>query len=515
MTRHVLAADLGTTGLKVALVDERGTVRATADEVLPMLTTTDGGVEQDPHGWWQALGRCSRRVIAAAGLVARDVDVVAVTSQYTSTIAVAADGMPLGNVVMWMDARGPRHHPCVAGEVAAARWREIHGMAPGGFDDIGHIAFIRAEWPDVYDAAHAFVEPMDYLAARLTGVVTATQSTMFPMLSVDNRRWGLTGYSADLLAMSGLDEGKLPKLLPLGEPRGTVTAAAAEHLGVAPGALVSGATIDSVTTAVGTGAVGPDACGISVGTTTVMVTHLGSKREDPEHGLLTAPSPLPEAYFLVAENGIGGKALEVFVNQIVYPGDGLGTAPPPDAFERVLAAAAAVPAGARGVLFLPWLVGSMAPGHSRSVRGGFVNLGLRSTRADMARAVLEGVALNAAWLLPHFSRLAARRYDEITLGGGGAASATWGQIFADALDVVIRRLDHAGATNARGAALLALAEAGRIGLGDVPSLLGVAQTHEPDPATRRRYDRLRDALADFHDRSAPFYDTLNATESEP
>ncbi len=515
MSTHVLAADLGTTALKVAIVDDGGRVRSIAGEVLPMLTTADGGVEQDPKGWWSALGRCSRRAIADAGVAAAEVELVAITGQYTSTIAVAADGTPLGNVVMWMDGRSPRHHPCIADDQTAGRWREIHGMAPSGYDDIGHIAFIHAEWPDVYDAAHAFVEPMDYLAARLTGAVTATQNTMFPTLTVDNRRWGLTGYSAELLELSGIDPGKLPKLVPLGAPRGVVTAAAADHLGVSPRALVTGATIDSVTTAVGTGAIGPDACGISVGTTTVMVTHLDSKREDPAHGLLTAPSPLLDKYFLVAENGIGGKALDVFVNQFVYADDGLGATPPADAFERVLATAASVPAGARGVLFLPWLVGSMAPGPSRSVRGGFVNLDLASSRQDMARAVLEGVALNAAWLLPHFSRLADHTYDEIALGGGGAASALWGQIFADALGVVIHRLDAPGATNARGAALLALAETGAIHLADVPSLLGVAETHEPDPANHRRYARLRDALADFHVRSAPFYETLNATEHEP
>jgi xylulokinase len=515
MTTHVLAADLGTTALKVALVDDDGRVWATASEVLPMLTTADGGVEQDPEGWWTALGRCSRRAISDAGLAAADVGLVAITSQYTSTIAVTADGAPLGNVVMWMDGRGPRHHPCIADDDTGGRWREIHGMAPSGYDDIGHIAFIRAEWPEVYAAAHAFVEPMDYLAARLTGVVTATQNTMFPTLLVDNRRWGLTGYSAELLELSGIDSGKLPELVPLGDPRGPVTAAAADHLGVSPRALVTGATIDSVTTAVGTGAVGPDDCGISLGTTTVMVTHLDSKREDPEHALLTAPSPLPDAYFLVAENGIGGKALDVFVNQIVYPADGLGATAPTDAFGRVIAAAGNVPAGARGVLFLPWLVGSMAPGRSRFARGGFVNLDLASSREDMARAVLEGVALNAAWLLPHFSRLAGRTYEVIALGGGGAASSLWGQIFADALGVVIRRLDNPGVTNARGAALLALAESGRITLADVPSLLGVTETHHPDPARHRRYVRLCEAFVDFHARSAPFYETLNATEHEP
>jgi xylulokinase len=269
-----------------------------------------------------------------------------------------------------------------------------------------------------------------------------------------------------------------------------------------------GATIDSVTTAVGTGAIDATHCGLVIGTTSVMATHVPSKRMDPEHGLTTAPSPLPDSWFLVAENGIGGKALDLFVNQLVYPEDGLTGARPPDAFERVLAAAADVPVGANGVMFFPWLVGSMAPGFERNQRGGFVGLGLTSDRRDMARAVLEGVALNAAWLLPHFSTLAGHEYDHVTLGGGGAASALWGDILADCFGVPVRRLADSSTTNAHGAALLALAEAGHASLGDLPGMLRVHAVHDPVADHHAAYQELLGAFVDFHDRAAPFYANL-------
>ncbi|MGD9998862.1 MAG: FGGY-family carbohydrate kinase [Ilumatobacteraceae bacterium] len=516
MTRpgHVVAIDLGTTGVKIAVVDARATVLASAGEVLPMIFTPGGGVEQDPENWWQAIGRCSRATMAQSGLDAADVTLVAVTSQYTSTVAVDASGLPVSNAVMWMDTRGKRHNPAIRDPSTRDRWHEVHGLAPNGNDDIGHIAFVRAEWPEAYAAAAAFVEPMDAIAARLTGRVTATQNTMFPMLAVDNRTWGLTDYCDELLQMSTVERSKLPELVPLGAPRGPVTAEAAAHLGVSPRAVVAGATIDSVTSAVGTGAVNASRCGLIIGTTSVMATHLESKRMDPDHGLTTAPSALPGQWFLVAENGIGGKALDVFVNNLVFADDGLGHAAPDDAFERVLAAAATAPPGAHGVMFLPWLIGSMAPGGQRSVRGGFVNLGLTTNRADMARAVLEGVALNAAWLLPHFSALAETTYAEVSLGGGGAASPLWGQILAECFAVPVRRLANSATTNAHGAALLALAEAGVLSIDDVPGLLTTAAVHEPtsDSST---YRRLLAAFVDFHDRATPFYDSLNAASHIP
>lgn len=506
----VLAVDLGSTGIKVAVVDADGRLRSTAGEVIPLLFVEHGGVEQDPRQWWAALGRCARRAVDASGIAGTDVSVVAITSQYTSTTAVDATGLPIGNTVMWMDGRGGRHRRPFGGDRDA--WIDAHGLAPSAYDDVAHIDTIRALHPEVYDAAHAFVEPMDHLAGRLTGRVTATQNTMFPMLACDNRTWGSTVYSDELVGWAGLPADKLPELVPLGAPRGTLTTAAAEHLGVSSGAVVAGATIDSVTTAVGTGAIASDRCGLVIGTTAVMATHLPAKRHDMAHGLTSAPSPLPSSWFLVAENGIGGKALDVFVNNVVFADDGLGPAADEHSYDAVLAAAERVPAGSNGVMFLPWLVGSMAPGHSRHQRGGFVNIGLASTRADMARAVLEGVAMNVAWLLPHFSALAGHAYDEITFGGGGARSALWAQVIADACGTPIRRLADPSCTNAHGAALLALAETGRFRLDELPSLLRVEQVHEPDPAAHELLARRTHSLVDFHDRTAPFYEAFDSKD---
>ncbi len=506
---HVVAVDLGTTGLKVAVVDPDGRVRSHAGEVLPLLFGADGAAEQDPEGWWQALGRCVRHALERADIRGAEVGLIAVTSQYTSTVAVAADGRPLANTVMWMDARAGAHSPFAASPGRARRWAEVHGVPPSPGGRPAQVAFIRNEWPDVHDAAAAFVEPMDAIAARLTGHVTATQGTMFPLGVIDNATWGVTEYDDELVGLAGVDPDRLPPLVPLGAPRGRLTAEAAEHLGLTTAALVAGATIDSVTSAVGTGARLPARCGLIIGTTSVVATHVPSPRRDPAHGLFTAPSPLPHSWFVVAENGIGGKALDVLVRNLIYPDDGLGPAMPDDAFDRVVAAAAAVAPGANGVMFLPWLVGSMAPGFERHLRGAFANLGLTSSRVDLARAVLEGVALNAAWLIPFVTALAGSSDRSISLGGGGAASAVWGQILADVVGADVRRLADPQVTNAHGAALLALVETGRLTWDDADAALRIEQVHHPDPAVAELYGRSLAAFVDAHDRWGPTFRILH------
>src|SRR5688572_6335763 len=177
----VLAVDLGTSGLKVAVVDEGGRVLASASAPLTTTFLPDGGAEQDAEVWWTELGRCARGAVAEAHT---DVAAVAVTSQYMSIVAIDDAGRPLLPVVMWMDARGARHHRLDPDSLSL--FLDRHGLAPFGFGDPAHIALIREEHPDTYARAAAFVEPVDHLNARLTGRICATQTTAMPLFTVDN-----------------------------------------------------------------------------------------------------------------------------------------------------------------------------------------------------------------------------------------------------------------------------------------------------------------------------------------
>jgi xylulokinase len=509
MSGHVVAIDLGSSGVKVAIVDETGNVLAAASALLPTTFGPGGSAEQDPEQWWTATGECSRRALAEAGVAARDVEAVAVTAQYMSIVPIDAIGRPVGNTIMWMDKRGRAYRQ--RGDLdAVMRQLDRHGLPPSANDDQAHIAVFRALHPELDEKVAAYVEPVDYLNARLTERITANQTTAFPLMVIDNRAYGSTTYSDELIAMSALDPAKLPPLIPYDEIIGHVTPAAADNFGITTDAVVVNGTIDSITSAVGSGALDSSSCGIIVGTTTVIVTHVDDKRSDLDHSLISVPSPVPGKYFIMAENGVGGRALDAFLHEIVYADDAFATgAVPTDAFQRAETAAASVPAGSGGVLYFPWLNGSGAPYHDDHMRGGFVNVSLTTTRAHLTRGVLEGVALNAAALLPHVAALAAADYDEVSMGGGGASSDLWAAIMADTLGIAVHQLDGARTTNARGAAFLALAQLGRITLDDVPDLLRVHRTHRPDPARHAVYRPLLDRFREFHERNRPFYALLN------
>ena len=126
---YVLAIDLGTTGVKVAVVDAEARVRAAASESFTTVFTPAGGAEQDAEAWWQAIGRCSREAVGRAG-GADTIAAIAVTAQYMSVVAIDARGIPLAPVVMWMDTRGGPLHPLRHDTDAFALWIDRHGLPP-------------------------------------------------------------------------------------------------------------------------------------------------------------------------------------------------------------------------------------------------------------------------------------------------------------------------------------------------------------------------------------------------
>jgi xylulokinase len=488
MTECVLAIDLGTGGPKVALVNVAGHTLAWRSRPLYTTFLPGGGAEQDPGEMWTAVVAAAHDTLAAVRPLP-PIAAVAVTSQYMSTVPIAADGTPTGPCILWMDTRGAAHNRTLLNNESFMLFIGRHGLIPlpSGSDNIAHAHVVETFHPDAYASAAALVEPMDYLTSRLIGRVTATQSTVFGQLVCDNRAWGATEYDPELVAATRLDPSKLPPLSALSGVIGEVTTAVARELGIAPGTPVVPGTIDSITSAVGAGALRADSGSVIIGTTSVLVTHLDEHHGDITSGILSVPSPVPHRYYVMAENGLGGRAFEWAQRFLGY-----------DSPDTALLDAGSVSPGADGVQFLPWLLGSIAPSPNDDVRAAFVGLSLQHERRHAIRAALEGVALNLAWLVPPVEAFVGNVFPFLRFGGGGALSPLWAQILADATDRPVHRLAEPRATNARGAAFLAFADLGMLSLDDVPSLLQVQEVHLPLAANRAVMDRALARLVALH-----------------
>lgn len=497
----ILAIDLGTSGAKVGLVSRGGHVVASSFERTRLKLLPGGGAEQDPDDWWRAVTTAARRVVATAG-PPRSVAAVACTGQWSGTVPVDAAGRHLGPALIWMDARGARlvartvHGPVrVKGYDVRKllRWVRLTGGAPerSGKDPVAHILWIANNRPAIYDAAAAFLEPKDYLNARLTGRLAAGFDSIALHWVTDNRRVDRVRYDPRLIAMVGLDVDKLPPLRPPTDVLGALQPQAAEELGLLPGTPVVMGAPDMHAAAVGSGATADYQAHLYLGTSSWLLCHVPYKKTDIAHNLASLPSSLPGRWLVVNEQETAGAALTFLARNLRLPAEGVaadaGLTEMYAGYDRM---AEHTPPGSSGVLFTPWLYGERTPVEHATLRGSFVNLSLDTTRRDMVRAVLEGVALNTRWLLAHVERFIGRRIDAIRIVGGGAASRTWCQIHADALDRTLHQVAAPELVSLRGAALLGFLSLGVIGIDEIGGDTETTETFRPGPASTAVYDRL-------------------------
>ncbi len=519
---HVLAVDLGTGGPKVAVLSATGRVVSHAFQAVGLDLTDDGGAEQSPQAWWDAIAASARRALADSGVAPDDIVGIGCTSQWSGTVPVDDSGSAIGPAITWMDSRGARAvRETVRGALNVqgysasklARWVRRTGGIPSlsGKDPVGHIHFLRQQRPDVYAAAVVFLEPVDYLNLRLTGLARASHDSITLHWVTDNRDINAISYDESVMGLAGLERAKLPDLVPTGSVLGGLTPGAAAELGLLLGTPVVAGTGDMHSAAVGSGAVADYAGHLYIGTSSWIICHVPFKKTDPLTNIASIPSGIPGRYLVADEHETGGACLTWLRDNLLFPDDALaaGGATIDDFFGTLNDVAASVPVGSHGVLFTPWLNGERSPVDDHTIRGGFHNISLSTTRADMVRAVFEGVALNSAWLLGAVEKYCKRPFETLAFVGGGANSDLWSQMHADATGRTIRQIADPVLANVRGAGLLTLLALGHLQIADIPGTVTVKATYEPNPAAGEVYAGLLKEFVNLYEKTKAIHKRLN------
>jgi xylulokinase len=347
--------------------------------------------------------------------------------------------------------------------------------------------------PDIVAATRWMMEPVDYLTMRFTGVASATHASRLSSWLTDNRALRTYEYDAQLLKIVGIDRKYLPPLQSIGSVVGTVARDVAEHLGLSDDVVVVTGIPDLHAAAIGSGGTGLYETHVALSTTSWISCPVPKKKTDTLHSIAAIPGLTNDSYLIVNNQETGAKSLEWLRSLLVGSGEPMG-------YEALTALAATSPPGARDVRFTPWLAGERSPIGNMHLRGGFTNLSLTTTTADMVRAVMEGVAANSAWLLGYVEKFAGRPLTPLRLLGGGAQSSEWCQIYADALAREVEQVPQPMVAQLRGAALLAAVSLGRHRLEDVANLRPRGRTFMPDPEHAALYQARREQFPSLYTR---------------
>jgi xylulokinase len=322
----------------------------------------------------------------------------------------------------------------------------------------------------------------------------------------DNRPRGRPGYVPDLLRRSGRELEKLPELIPTGSVFGGILPGVADELGLPAGVPVVAGVPDLHTAFIGSGAVNPYEGHITISTTAWIACEVPFKRTDVLHQMASVPGLRPGSYLVANNHETAGVCLQWLRDSVMASADGSGGA---SSYDSLTELAAQAPVGSGGVMFTPWLNGERSPVEDRTLRAAFLNLSLTSDRAEMVRALLEGVAFNARWLLDAVERFVKRPLPTLRILGGGASSDLWCRIHADVLNRRIERVADPMHANMRGAGLFAAMALGKIALPDVSKLVAVTDTYDPDPRAREVYEPMYREFVGLYGKLHGVYAKLN------
>ena len=517
--KYILAIDHGTSAMKVAIADPCGDIIAFEYEDTPLYLFPDGGAEQDPDEWWDALIKATNRLLSKGLVSIDDIAAICVSSQWSGTVAVDSDGNHLMNAVIWMDSRGEPYIKKINegiiniegyGILNILRWLRSTGGLPvkSGKDPIAHILWIKNERSEVYEKTYKFLEPKDYLNLRLTGEFAASFDSIMLHWVTDIRDINNVHYNNGLIKKMGVDKDKLPVLKKSIDVLGTVTEEVAQSLGIRKDTKVIVGSPDLHSAIIGSGAVRDFEGHIYIGTSSWAMCHVPFKKTSISTNMASLPSAIPGRYFVANEQETAGACLKFIRDNVLFVDDD-SKIENPEVYQEFDKIVETVPPGSNGLIFTPWLYGERTPVEDHTVRGGLHNISLPIKRDDIIRAIFEGVAYNSRWLFELVEKFIKRKMDPVNIIGGGAQSDVWCQIYADVLNRTIRQVKNPIMANARGAALIAAVGLGLCSFDDIPDMVQYSKIFEPNPENRELYDNLFKEFLGLYKNNKAMHKRLN------
>lgn len=441
-----LGLDVGTGGSRALLVDAAGRPRysfTAAHEEMRMARPL--WAEQDPDDWWRASQLAIRGVLGEAGIEGNAIRGLGFSGQMHGLVLLDEHDKVIRPALIWCDQRSQRQVDFINSQLGRERvLRSIANPVLTGFT-LPKLLWVRDNEPETFARIRKILLPKDYVRFKLTAefATDVSDASGTALFDVAQRKW-----SREMASGLGLEASMLPKAYESSDVTGEISRSAAEATGLAAGTEVVGGAGDQAASAIGNGIVEAGAVSCTIGTSGVVFAYLEKPAYDAAGRVHTFCHAIPGAWHVMGVTQGAGLSLQWFRNRFA----------PEASYNDLTAEATLSPAGAHGLFWLPYLMGERTPHLDAQARGAWIGLTAKHQRADLVRAILEGVCYSQKDGLEIIRELGVRP-SLVRLSGGGAKSPFWHQLFADIFDRRVATLETQEGS-AYGAALLALVGAG-------------------------------------------------------
>jgi len=508
---YVIAYDVGTTGLKTCLfditADKRINVVAAASEGYDLYTLENGGSEQDPQQWWDAMCKTTKELLAETGIEKERIQGISFCAQMQAVVLVDKDGNHLRNSMGYMDQRGTEQIEKlmynglkVAGMNAKKLLQslKITGAVSGSVKDpVYKYRWVADNEPEIFEKVYKWLDVKDYLVMRASGKFTMSPDSAFSTMLYDSRP-GKNCFSPEICSIMEVDINHMPEIVQCTDAVGGITEKAAAELGLATGTPVFSGGGDAALIGVGGGACRNGDTHVYWGTSGWVSTVIESRKLDITTMIASMVGASQKYFNCFAELETAGKCVEWAMSRLGIT-----------SFDQLNEMLESVPAGSNGVIFTPWLHGNRNPFEDPNARGMFFNMGLETTVADMMHAVVEGVCMHLKWQMTAMEKLTPMS-EVIKFVGGGARTPAICQILADVLDKSVDTVDAPHNVGSVGAAAVIATGLGVFdAIEDIGNSIPVNASYKPIPNNAKVYKETFSIFQDLYKNNKKNFFRLN------
>lgn len=478
---NFLGIDLGTSSVKIVIMNETGEITGSVSKDYEVNYPKAGWAEQSPEDWWKATKDGIRDLLIQTNIEGTTVKGIGFSGQMHGLVILDKEGNVLRPAILWCDQRTQEECDYLNLGIGQDKISQYTGnMALTGFT-APKLLWVRKHEREIFDNIEHVLLPKDFIRYKLTGVFATDVSDASGMLMLDvkERKW-----SKEMLEILGLNEEVLPQVYESWEVTGRLTKEVAEYTGLSEETLVVGGAGDQAAGAVGTGIVESGILSVALGTSGVVFA-CSNKYEVDEANRLHSFCHSNGKWHQMGVMLSAASCLKWWALDINKDIQAEG-----DAFDYLLEEAGKAPVGSNGVIFLPYLMGERTPYSDPNAKGVFFGLNITSSRADMTRAVLEGVCFGLRDSLEILKSLNVS-VEAVRVSGGGAKSPLWRQILADVFGVKVEVISSKEGP-AYGAAILAAVGCGLFETVDeaCEKLIKVTASVNPIPENVEKYNKV-------------------------